>query len=342
MTDSKGILGLSNIGNTCFGNATLQALRHQVDFTIFLLQNQHQDLLKRKSASHGSRFLESYAQLIRKLWTGEKGHESTRDLWGAMIPCAIEAGFEQFRTPVPHDAHEFLCFTLDQFHEAMSEEVTMTVRTNAEDVNIRGALQAWKQHFEKHYSPLVEIIFGLTRKSCVCKECHHESISWETMNMLKVCVPKPTGTPTDLMTLLKDEMKEETIDDWKCEKCTKSVQIRVNHSVWRLGNWVIVVLKRFDNHGHRINTQVNIPLETNFTPIFHPSSQEPSGQNTYQLFATIHHHGSARGGHYTSYAKHPVTGKWAYYDDESATVLQDPPRLDESTYIVMFRRVTPN
>lgn len=337
----KGIVGLSNIGNTCYGNATIQALRHQVDFTIFLLQNQHQHLVKKKGGSERSRFLESYAELIRNLWTNEKGYESTKDLWGTMVPTAIKAGFEHFRIPAPHDAHEFLCFMLDEFHEAMSEEVTMTVRTNTDSSDIRGALLAWKRNFEKNYSPLVEIVFGLSRKSIVCKDCGHESISWDTMNMIKTSVPKQAD-PIDLLDALQQDAKEELIDGYKCDKCTKTVQVSVKHSLWRLGNWVIVVLKRFDNQGHRINTQVNVPFEMKFEPLFHSGSQEPSHQDTYELFATIHHHGSARGGHYTSYAKHPVTEKWAYYDDERATVLDTSPRLDESTYITMYRRVSSN
>jgi ubiquitin C-terminal hydrolase len=102
---------------------------------------------------------------------------------------------------------------------------------------------------------------------------------------------------------------------------------------------VIIVMKRNENSGRKITTQVEIPLQTTFGASFHPSSTEPSGRDTYELFATIHHHGSSGGGHYTSQAKHPVSGVWAHYDDESARSLPDGPHLDSSTYIVMYRRV---
>ena len=111
----------------------------------------------------------------------------------------------------------------------------------------------------------------------------------------------------------------------------------MTRSLWRLGNWAVIVLKRNENSGRRINTRVTIPMTTSFDRAFHPSSQEPSARDTYELFATIHHHGSAGGGHYTAHAKHPVSGRWAHYDDESATPV-DAPSLDASTYIVMYRR----
>ena len=335
-TEKKGVVGLTNIGNTCYGNSVLQAIRHQIDFTIFLLQGQHEELIKKKS-NDNTRVLEAYAQLVRTMWASEGKETRTKDFWGAMLPAAIKAGFEQFRIPIPHDAHEFLCFILDAFHEALAEEVSMTIKTSSTSADVKGALNFWKTSFQKSYSPLVELVFGIQRKCVRCDDCGHDSVSWETMNMLKVCVPKEG--PVQLLDLLKSDGEDDRLDDYACDKCTpKRSKATVTRSLWRLGNWAIIVLKRNENSGRRINTAVQIPMTCAFGPAFHPSSQEPSARDSYELFSTIHHHGSAGGGHYTSHAKHPVTGRWAHYDDESARPV-DAPFLDASTYIVMYRRI---
>ena len=339
-SEKKGIIGLTNIGNTCYGNAVLQALRSQVDFTLFILQGQHLELLKRKPASEKSKLLESYGELVRSLWSSEVGTVATKEFWGAMIPAAIKVGFEQFRIPMAHDAQEFLGFLLDQFHEALSEEVSITIRANPSNTDIKGALEFWKSSFEKSYSPLVELLFSIQRKCVKCEDCHAESITWETTNMSKVCVPK-SDTPVDLLDLLVSEGQGESIEEYACEKCKpKRTKATVTKSLWRLGNWVIIMLKRNENNGRRINTKVNIPLKCSFHPAFHSKSQEPSSNDPYELFAAIHHHGSAGGGHYTTQAKHPVTGRWAHYDDEvGKEIPEEHPILDASTYIVMYRRI---
>ncbi len=334
-SDTKGVVGLTNVGNTCYGNSVIQALRHQVDLTIFILQGQFRNLIKNKAPSEKIRLLESYADLIRALWSSESGEVNTKPLWSTMIPAAIKEGFAQFRIPIPHDAHEFLCFLLDQIHEALAEEVSMTIRATPSNTDTKSALEFWKASFEKKYSPLVELLFGIQRKSVKCEECSYESVSWETMNMTKVCVPKTDRV--DLLQLMRDEGGGEGIDEYACDKCKKKVRATISRSLWRLGNWVIIVLKRNENSGRRINTHVDIPMETSFGSVFHPSSRESSASDSYDLFATIHHHGSAGGGHYTAHAKHPVTGRWAHYDDESAVVV-DNPLLNASTYIVMYRR----
>ena len=162
--------------------------------------------------------------------------------------------------------------------------------------------------------------------------------------MIKVSVPTETKEhPFTLQDLINIDSEGEVLDDYACDSSHCSAlagrqRARLGQSVWRLGNWVIIVLKRIQNNMRRINTPVEIPFTTTFESVFHPDSKEPSKTAEYSLFATIHHHGSANGGHYTAHAKHPVTGKWAHYDDERATVLEDElPILDYSTYICMYR-----
>jgi ubiquitin C-terminal hydrolase len=231
-------------------------------------------------------------------------------------------------------------FLLDQIHEGLAEEVTLTIKPSVSQPEVLQALTYWKKTFEKTYSPMVELLFLLRRKSVVCSTCKNESVSWEHRNTTELCVKK-SDTPVDLIDLMTDDCKGEDIDEYECLKCPTRQKATVSHTYWRLGNWVIVVLKRNENSGRRINTQVEIPLKTTFGSSFHPSSTEPSGRDSYELFATIHHHGSSGGGHYTAQAKHPVSNVWAHYDDESGRQLQSAePHLDASTYIVMYRRIT--
>ena len=344
MTETKGVIGLTNIGNTCYGNAVLQALRHESDLTIFFLLGKHSEIVKRKitrpkADEDAFRMIEGYGQLIRNMWASEKGVEKTRDFWRDMVTLARKKGYDQFQFPVPHDAHEFLSFLLDQMHEALAEEVDMTLLVEDSKKEVKSALEFWKTSFEKSYSPIVEILFSLKRKSTVCDACKYESVTWETFNMIDVSVPSE-GTPA-LMDLLIADGKGDELDDYVCSgQCTQRTKAHVSRSIWRLGSWVIITLKRFGNNGQRVNTPVDIPLQTSFEPIFYGKSIEPSKSHTYELFATVHHHGVAGGGHYTARAKHPVTGAWNIYDDEN-THPGSPLPLDPSVYIVMYRRVKP-
>lgn len=345
---SKGIVGLTNIGNTCYGNASLQALRHQVDLTIYILQGKHLELLKRKPKSEKTELVEGYAKLVQTLWNSDGGTANTRDFWQAMLPAAMKEGFEQFRIPIPHDAHEFLVFILDQLHEGLAEQVSMTIHPPLGDMpkakDAKGALSFWKSSFENKYSPLVELMYGLLRKSVVCEGCKSESVSWETMNIHKVPVPKHKPDSQDnkvlsIIDLMRDDCKDEKIDAYDCDHC-KPVRhsAAIKRAYWRLGNWVIVTLKRNENNGRKINRNIDVPKKLCFEELFHPNSEETSVKASYELFATVDHHGHSGGGHYTSYSKHSVTGKWILYDDETGTEVPDV-SINTSTYVVMYRKI---
>jgi len=338
MSLTKGHCGLTNIGNTCYGNATLQALRHQVDLTIYILQNQHLELLKSKKPSEKSEFMVAYGDLVKSLWTESNVIVKTGEFWKKMVSLARNVGFEQFGYAAQHDSHEFLIFMLDQIHEALSEEVTMTLKPSVKHPEIVQALTYWKGAFEKSYSPLVELLFLLRRKSVVCSNCKNESISWEHRNITELCVKK-SDVPVNLIDLIVDDCKGEDIEDYHCLKCPDRHTANVSYSYWRLGNWVIITLKRNENSGKKIHTHVNIPSTLQFGKVFHENSEETSASSEYELFTTIEHTGHNNGGHYTCYAKHPITAKWGHYDDETMIEVDDV-AINHNTYTVMYRKKT--
>jgi ubiquitin C-terminal hydrolase len=340
MTDTKGVIGLTNIGNTCYGNAVLQALRHESELTIFFLLGKHADIIKRKGTHDAFPMIERYGELVRNTWGNEKGIEKTKDFWHDMVSLARKKGYDQFQFPVPHDAHEFLSFLLDQIHEGLAEEVDMTLRVDEAKKEVYSALEFWKTSFQKAYSPIVELLFSLKRKCTVCQTCKYESVTWETFNMIDVTIPETVTGPLHILDLLIADGKGDELDDYVCSgSCTERTKAQVGRSIWRLGSWVILALKRFGNNGQRINTPVEIPFQTSFEQIFYEKTIEPSKGHMYELFATVHHHGVAGGGHYTARAKHPVTGTWYIYDDENTGQISEPNPIDPSVYVVMYRRI---
>jgi hypothetical protein len=145
--------------------------------------------------------------------------------------------------------------------------------------------------------------------------------------------------PVDLIDLIVDDCKGEDIEDYHCLKCPDRHTANVSYSYWRLGNWVIITLKRNENSGKKIHTHVNIPSTLQFGKVFHENSEETSASSEYELFTTIEHTGHNNGGHYTCYAKHPITAKWGHYDDETMIEVDDV-AINHNTYTVMYRKKT--
>lgn len=338
----KGVTGLANMRNTCYMNSALQALRHNTEISAFFLENKHEQWLANKPGSAKVELVKGYSDLLRSLWSGSKpSYIRPLGFIQTMLPAAVEAGFDQFQVPLQHDSHEFLTFLLDQLHEGMAEEVNIEINRpraiTQQDKAIQGALEAWKRMFSKQYSPFTEMIYGLFRITMTCQNCHHSSDAWETFNCLKVPISK-SDEAANFMDLLKEEFHEETIEGYACEKCSPTRTTATRRTfIWRLPRMVVLVLKRFTPDGKKIYTNFKFPEEPIvFKQFFSLDSPEPSQHQPYECFATVDHHGSSGGGHYTAQAKSPLTDKWNMFDDETASSISEP-HYGISTYIVFLK-----
>ena len=344
---AKGAVGIANIGNTCYMNATLQAVRGSLELSAFFLENKHEEYMREKDASDNNiKLTRSFIELLRLLWAGSSPQFVRPDgFFQSMCSAVKNTVFDQFQRRIAHDSHEFLVFMMDTLHGSLSEEVSISITrpppVTEADKMIQLALQFWKQSFEKSYSPLVDVLYGLYQREMHCQACQHKSYSWEVFNCLKVGIPETTD-PANLPTLqacLNEELKDETIEGYACDKCSPTRTTAIRHTrLSKLPRTLFVVLKRFTPSGHKNQSPISLNYQDSigFTEHFNPYSPEPSRSKQYSLFATIDHHGVLGGGHYTSQVANLLDQKWYGYDDDSVYPLENPV-LGRSTYILCFR-----
>ena len=344
MKDGKGVTGLANMRNTCYMNSALQALRHNTEISAFFLENRHVQWIDRKPGSPKVELVKGYADLLKSLWTGaHPAYIRPQGFIQAMIPAAVASGFDQFQVPLQHDSHEFLTFLLDQLHEGMAEEVNIEINrptpVTEQDKAIQSALESWKGFFGKQYSPFTEMIYGLLRVTMTCQTCQRKSDTWETFNCLKLPIPQKADIAPTFESLLKDEFHEETIEGYACEGCSpQRTTAKRTVRIWRLPRMVVLVVKRFTPDGRKIYTDFKFPQSEPvvFTNYFSVDSPEPSKYQGYECFATVDHHGSSGGGHYTAQAKSPLTEAWHMFDDETASSISEP-NFGVSTYLLFLK-----
>jgi len=144
------------------------------------------------------------------------------------------------------------------------------------------------------------------------------------------------GKPSEsLADMLKAELLDEEIDGYECEHCSPVRQKAVRKTyIWKLPKYVVVVLKRFNFDGRRINTPLSLDSHTvSFNDLFSKDSPEYNATASYTLSSIVDHHGGAQGGHYTAQCK--TKGAWNIYDDETTHPI-DKPIIGAATYMLWF------
>jgi hypothetical protein len=341
MTTISGVGGIVNVGFTCYANAVIQAFRQYPKIEKLFKEGKYNTILKDNCKFNN--LTKQFANMIQTLST-LNSNSSIRPMgfWSAFSESAQNSCFDHLISREPHDAHEFLMFLLDSLHESLSRSVNMNIskcelKTERQKSHQK-SLEAWKQNFEKQYSPFVDIFFGLFHIQIICSECKNVSHNFETFNTLKGVLPEGVSKPT-ILQCLEGELNEEVIEDYACDHCKpKRTRATRKTRVWKLPQNLIIVLKRFTYDGRKIHTPIE-PVTTLLSLDSLYSELSPNKDNSnYTVLSTVDHHGSSRGGHYTAQGLHDSEHKWFVYDDQSVHSI-DKPVFGESTYILFLNKL---
>ncbi len=337
--EKRGVVGMANLGNTCFMNACIQNIRHILEWTIFCTNGKIKDHISDESSS-SSKILLAYSDLLKSLWAGSSpAYVNPKGFYHIVKEQVKDTLYEDFGKRTPQDAHEFLVWLLDQMYMGSQNKVHMELLEKDTLCMNYKASNAWKQAFENAYSPLSDILFGLLRIQNTCQRCNQSFYRWETFNTLKIGVEN-----SHLLKNLEAEFGEEEIEDYDCENC-KAVSgsrpsCKKTIKIWRLPKILILTLKRFtyDSFGRKKMENVAIDETLQFEPYFVDESKEISKTRNYKLFGTVDHHGySLGGGHYTAQCYSLIYKHWYMYDDETAYNIPGP-TIGPQTYLLFYRQ----
>jgi len=339
-------IGLSNIGNTCFLNVILQALRHSPPInTIFLNER---DVVPREE-SNRKQLLAAFQTLLRDFWTirappGARPSLAPHGFFHSLHTVLRETDDHWYRPGQQCDAAEALQYILDSLHDAMYRRVRMEVSgaavSNEEQSQVK-ALTSWSEFFAREYSPIVSNFNGQCQIKITCTACGNISERFEPWLMLKAPIPGAdvVGGPAPTMRACLDEaFKSEDIEDYACDKCKCKTRATKSEQISRLPPVTIVTIKRFTNAGHKVRGLIPWDLDSlDFAPWL-AFARDPftntSYNSEYETFAVIEHHGSTFGGHYRMYARRGAD--WTEYDDSSAIPVSPDRVVTPDSYILLL------
>ena len=111
--------------------------------------------------------------------------------------------------------------------------------------------------------------------------------------------------------------------------------------VTNLPDTLCVHLKRFRHDfafSSKISTRVSFPLSGLEMSSWLHSSLSSTSCSTYSLSGVICHHGTAGGGHYTSYCFSPSTSCWYEYDDSLVREVDRETVLNSEAYVLFYKK----
>jgi ubiquitin carboxyl-terminal hydrolase 2/21 len=323
----KGLSGLTNLGNTCFLNSTMQVLSHTYELNNFLEMKTY---IKKLNNKYDSALLIEWDELRSLLWK-ENCIVSPFKFVKTVQKLAKLKGQDMFTGFNQNDLPEFLIFVIDCFHNALSRQVKMTINGNIQNEKDEIAVKCFeriKQMYENEYSEIWKIFYGIQLSILENTETGKKiSITPEPFFIINLPIPTNNKSP-NLLDCFDLYVESEIMDGDNCirlEETNEKVSGKKSLSFWCFPDILVIDIKRFNtistinnkmNNIKKNQIMVDFPLKNLDLSKYVMGYDKTS--YVYDLYGVCNHSGSVLGGHYTSFVKN-ANDKWYHYNDTNVT-----------------------
>ena len=369
------MIGLENIGQTCYMNAAIQCFSNTDILINYFLNPKKFDIIELNSIAmidqNAPQLSIVFRNLIHHLWRDNpKSHFAPYAF--KKIVGEIDPLFKNFEA---NDAKDFVNFIIMRLHEELNfVDNSFSNKSNLpppdQDINpydFKQVFQCYLYDFQINLNSIISNIFyGTIQGEFECQNCkfqllqigqNYPIIKYNYQNYFFINFPLEEvrkyvssnqilymnyrnmgmnpNTEVNLIDCFNYNQKDEFMIGY-CDRCNNNnAQILSRSKLFTIPIYLIILLNR--GKGIQFNIKINFPeyLDTNELSM--------KTKEIYQLYGVVKHFGdNSASGHFTAYCRSPVDNCWYFYNDAIVTPLNENEkyRIQEVglTYILFYKR----
>ena len=344
------LIGLNNIGATCYMNASLQCLSNTKKLTEYFLYKYKTD--KNKIMTY------EYYKLLRELWKKDNNNKSYspnsfKEVLGKENPI--------FAGVAANDSKDLINFLLERFHQDLND-LNVNNENNIENIgNLNHSNEMEMLGFflndykNKYNSPISNLFYGILETNSQCNICKLVKYNFQVYSFLEFPL-QPVNQfcfNQGKRPLFTNEGKNPDVDLYECfdyyrkidimngenqmycNNCKKQTDSLFMNLLYSGPNNLIIHLNR--GKGAVYECKVIFPEQLN---IYNYVTFK-DGATFYELYAVVCHLGpSSMSGHFVAYCKNRIDKKWYLYNDAIVTLCTRPQQYyDGMPYILFYKAI---
>ena len=341
------LIGLNNIGATCYMNASLQCLSNTKKLTEYFLTNYEDN--RNKIMSH------QYYKLIKHLWNEENNNisyspNSFKDVLSKENPL--------FAGIAANDAKDLINFLIERLHQ----ELNIALKNNSVDnynqidqTNEAAVFNDFTKDFNTNFnSPISRCFYGILETKSQCQGCKIIKYNFQVYSFLEFPLQQVNQYyfNNGKRPLLTNDGKNPDVDIYECFEYNRKIDLMTGDNqmycnicnklcdatyvtyLYSTPNYLILNLNR--GKGAVYECKVNFPDQLNIFN-FVTSKQATTA---YELYAVICHLGpSSMDGHFVAYCRNRLDNKWYLYNDGFVTLCTRKDQYTDGMPYILFYRV---
>ena len=369
------MIGLTNIGKTCYMNSVLQCLSNLSDLTDYFLNPEKDEIIKENNItmtkSKEQCLSVVYKELLEKLWksTPKVAYSPTK------FKKALAKLNNLFKYDEAGDSKDFVCYLIMQLHTELnnidstlndSSQKIIQQDIQADPYNPNQVYEVFMNDFRlSNNSIITKYFYGTNQNMFQCQVCQMNNIQkgintplikynyenyfylefpleevrkfvmMQNNNNMGMGMNFQNNNEVNIYDCFNYYQKQNEMEGY-CEKClSDNAKIFSVTKIFTPPKILIVIFNR--GHGLQFNVKINFEMELDLSKIISNSNQ------IYELQSVIKHLGdNTPEGHFIAYCRSPILKYkdcWFCYND--STVVQTNKWSDIHdigvTYILFYK-----
>ena len=369
------MIGLENIGQTCYMNAALQCFSNSYALVDYFLDSNKISLIEnavRMKNQDEPQLTSEFQELISNLWIKKSKNYYSPHNFKTTVG-KIEPLFKNFEANDAKDFVNFIIMTLHKELNGIDNSFTNTnyiepPTQNINQYNNVQVLQAYLYYFQLDNSSIISTYFyGTTQGEIECQNCKMQlfqmgqnipiiKYNYQTYFFLNFPLDEVRKFIMSNQILYQNYMangidpnKEVNLnecflynqkDDYMfgyCERCdNNNAQLLSRTKLFTIPLYLIILLNR--GRGIEFNIKINFP-ET-----FNSNGMAINSNGNYILYGVVKHFGdNSSSGHFAAYCRSPVDNCWYFYNDAIVTPVSEQEKAviqnNGLTYILFYKKI---
>ena len=349
------IIGLNNIGATCYMNSTLQCLSNTDKLTKYFLYK-----FKYKPGSKNKIMTNEYYKVIKNLWDPNNNN-------GSYSPNDFKKRLSEenplFAGIAANDSKDLINFLLERFHSELNikkgnNNLEAINYNQIDQTNEKIILNLFIEEFKNNYNSVISNLFyGLMETKSQCQGCNIIKFNFQVYSFIEFPLEKineycfRTGKRT-YYNMNMNNNKNPDVDIYECFEYYHNIDLMTGDNkmycnicnclcdalygtlLYTAPNNLIIILNR--GRGAVYECKVNFPDILNLSNYV----KFKESNTLFELYAVICHIGpSSMSGHFVAYCKNRMDKKWYLSNDAFVTLCQNVHDYRKGMAYILFYQV---